>query len=60
MPACQIDHAAAPEVPAHAPRNLPGLVQFLARQALGATGNARQPIEQRVSGEPTEVEGGQP
>ena len=59
MPACQIDQATAPEVPAHTPRNLPRLVQFLARQALGVADGARQPIEQRVSGEPTEVEGGQ-
>ena len=45
--------AAAP--PAHAPRDLPGLVQLLARQAIHAAHHPPDAIEQRVAAETVKV-----
>jgi hypothetical protein len=55
MSGSEIDDAAATEDPAHAPRHLPRLVQFFARQATGVAHGARQTIEERVCRKPPQI-----
>ena len=51
----EVDDAAAAAHPPHPPRQLPGFVQLLARQAPGGADRAGDPIEQRLAGEPAEI-----
>ena len=50
-----VHHAAAAAPPAHAPRDLPGLVQLLARQAIHTAHDPPDAIEQRVAAETVQV-----
>jgi hypothetical protein len=51
----QIDHAPAAKDTSNAPRHLPRLVEFLARQTARVTHRARDPIEQRVARKAIEI-----
>ena len=55
----QLDHPPAADPAPHATRDLPGLEQLLARQALGVADRTRDAIEERPAGKPAEVVAGQ-
>src|SRR5687767_15573926 len=55
-----VHDSAAPAPPAHAPRDFPRLVEFLARQPVDAAHHPSDSIEQRVATEAPEVVSRQP
>ena len=55
MPAREVDHASPAKEPPGPPRHLPGLVEFLPRQASGVADRARDAVEQAVTGESSQV-----